>query len=271
MPNISQNGGPVYQTLSEFYMNPFGVALDERTELEQKYTKFKTLISIDSYSNLNDSYFIRIKVPSESQPGKKYDVIIQFIPKDKNNVLESNLDNYVLQFFSNSPSFVYRYAALYKKEGYMINALESKLDPKYADVLPENTNKEMKLRCDKSLFFAIKFLYDGRITYLSKRSLRYQRHLAFKQFIDSIDDNPTALKKTAYDIEKEAIKEGKVDEKKIEKFIRKRLQSTTNRKISPSTSTVKNLDGSTYHSNVNSGKAPMRKKGKVTAKRSTKR
>lgn len=273
--NLLRVDDPVYQTLSDFLVHPFGVPYtDEGQKLDGKYEKFKSMISVEGYSILDESYYIHIKVPSESQPGKTYDVVVQFMPQTKTMEKDSNLDFYVIQFFSNSPSFIYRYAALYKLHGYMIDALQEKLDPDYADTLPDKTNTEMKLMYDKSIYFACKFLYENRLTYLSKSALRYTKKLSFRQLIDSIDDNKSSLSSSAYDIEKKAVAEGKVDRSKVEKtvgrlFDKKRPQG--NSVLKKKTHVLSTLQDVDKNPTVKPKKTPTAKKGKVSPKTSTKR
>ena len=243
--NLLKVDDPVYQTLSEFLFHPFGVSINSESEkYNSKYEEFKSMISVVGYSVLDESYYIHVKVPSESQPGKKYDVVIQFIPQTKTMVKEHTLDSYVIQFFSNSPGFIYKYAALYKLHGYMIDALQEKLDPEYADKLPEQANSDMKLMYDKSIYFATKFLYENRLTYLSKSGIRFSNKLSFRQLVDSIISNKESLKETAYDIERKAVEEGKVDRRKIEKSVGKRVGKTSHNSSithkSGKTSTSKN-------------------------------
>lgn len=231
MPNQSNGSEAVYQTLADFYFHPFGDSyrvIGER--LDPKYEKYKSQITLNGYSILDESYYLHVKIPSESQPGKKYDVVIQFISPDDKYKNSTMLDEYVIQFFSNSPSFIYRYAVIYKQMGYMIDALQGKMDPEYSDKAPSKTNADMKIGIDKSIYFAVKFLYENRVTYLSKSSLRFLRKMNFKELVRSIDDNKTSLEKSAYDIEQEAIKEGRVDKKKIERNLDKIFPSKKDKK-----------------------------------------
>lgn len=270
--NLLRVDDPVYQTLSDFLVHPFGISItDEGEKLNPKYEKFKSLIKVVGYSILDESYYIHVKVPSESQPGKTYDVVIQFMPKTDTMIKEHTLDFYVIQFFSNSPSFVYKYAALYKLHGYMIDALQEKLNPEYADTLPEQANKNMELMYDKSIYFATKFLYDNRLTYLSKSALRYTRKLQFRDLVDSVLTTEDSMKSTSYDVEKKAREEGRVDRSLVEKSVkriigdkdRNRASQKTNIK-SPTRSTL-----SDYHNPIKPKTTGMTKKKKVVAKRST--
>ena len=271
--NLLKVDDPVYQTLSDFLVHPFGVAVtDVGEKLNPKYEKFKSLISVVSYSILDESYYIHVKVPSESQPGKTYDVVIQFMPKTETMEKEQNLNSYVIQFFSNSPSFIYKYAALYKLHGYMIDALQEKLDPNYANALPEKANAKMELMYDKSIYFATKYLFENRLTYLSKSSLRYTKKISFRELVDSILDNESSLKTSAYDVEKKAIAEGKVDRSKVEKAVNKLLGNkrppgiNINQKKVATKSTLTDS-----RSVVKPKKTGTSKKGKISPTISTKR
>lgn len=266
---------PVYQTLKDFYDKPFGVAMTNRDVLNSKYAKFQNLMKFHSYSILDDSYYIHIKVPSESSPGKTYDVVIQFIPPSDAISRERRLDNYVIQFFSNSPGFIYKYAVVYKVKGYMIDALQEKMDKEYADKLPTQTNADMKLEVDKSIYFAVKFLMEHNMSYMSKIGIMPFGKRPFEEFVKGVIPNKDMLNTSMNDVKDRAIEEGKVDKDKIRKSVSKKLRKASppgfghRPKISRTNTTVKNEDGSYYHSTVKSGIKSIKPKGKITAKRST--
>lgn len=180
---------PKFQTLSEYLREPFGSPdTENQKKLHQKYKENSGKIKIVNGLIYENTYMVHIAIPSESQEGKSYDVVIQFLPGSKVIEKEFSLLNYYVQFFSNSPSFVYRYAVLYKNNGYMIDALQEKMDPNYADALPSKTNKEMKLTYDKSLYFACRFLEDHKEEYMVKRFYERFKHVKFQKFLDDITD-----------------------------------------------------------------------------------
>jgi len=263
---------PIYQTLSDYLFHPFGAAIaPDNTKFDQSFTKLKNSIKLQSYSVLDDCYYLHILIPSESSAGKYYDVVIEFIPPDMMHKMKNEMSEYVIQFFSNSPSFVYKYAALYKLHGYMIDALQEKLDPNYADVLPKDADG--KLSYDKSLYLACKFIHENRLTYLSKSGLRLTHKENFRNMVDSILDNDESLSQTAYDIEQKAKEEGKVDKKKIDKFVKKTLgikdlpNSNKIPKVIKGKSNVKENGVIVQHPRTK--KQPIAKKAKITAKKST--
>ena len=70
----------------------------------------------------------------------------------------------------------------------MIKELYDKLDPEYADKMPEKTNSDMKVSYDKSIFFACKYLSDLRFKYLNKIGPLQRRKKTPEKFFSDISD-----------------------------------------------------------------------------------
>ena len=162
-----------YQTLSQFMARPFG-KVNNTTDLkyDSKYRSFSSSnkLKINAMTVVEDSYYIHIKIPSETNDGKQeYDVVIRFFTDDPNIEKDNHLRNYKIQFFSNSPGFIYRYAYVYEQEGFLIEALYNKLDPKFRGVAPEKTNVNLDVYYDKSIYFACRYLLDNQFFLLAKR------------------------------------------------------------------------------------------------------
>lgn len=271
----------IYQTLQEFLYTPFGTADTEAEKrLEPKYKLFYKTIQFVEYAELDGSYYLHIWVPSESDPNKHYDVVIQFFPANEKIAKKDFLNNYFVNFFSNSPSFVYRYAVLYKIHGYMIDALQEKMDPEYADKLPESTNKDMIISFDKSLYFACRFLFENRLIYLSKSTLRLQRKVPFHKLVDNIQFNKDVLGKSDREIEQKAREEQKRDTKDAEKAIgtdaTKISDDEYNNPLSPYRRKIlplfkKQAKTTTMKEPRRSLVRPNAKKPKISAKRTTRR
>lgn len=166
--------GKKYQNLREWITNPFGtgdyVKNNEYDKLYKEYIS-SNRIRIAGYTMIEDSYYVHVTVPSGSKDNYKYDVVIRFFTGDPSVKRESTLMNYSIQFFSNSPGFIYRYAVLYKKAGFLIEELYEKMDKNYADTLPEKSNSSMKVSYDKTIYFATKFLAENRFKILHKRGI----------------------------------------------------------------------------------------------------
>lgn len=179
-----------YQTLSEFILSPFGTKQDltRDRKYEAMYQNFirSNQIYIKAYSVIEDSWYILIRVPSESQKGLvEYDVVLRFFTDKKDVSMESHLRNYYIQFFSNSPGFIYHYAYLYNKNGYLIKEMYNKSDETSISTPPKQTNQDMNLSYDKSIYFACKFLSTNKFSKLDKNANTAPK-LPYNKFFNEI-------------------------------------------------------------------------------------
>ena len=183
-----------YQTISDFIASPFhhsGGDAVELARLEDTYNRISRegKIRIVHACKVVDSYFIHIKLESESTGGgSMYDVVIKFFTDSEKIAKDAHLRNYYIQFFSNSPSFIYKYAYLYNKHGYLIEALYNKLDSDYINTAPSTSNEKMRLSYDKSLYCACRYLADTKASHIAK-SGQYLTHLVdINTFFSGISD-----------------------------------------------------------------------------------
>lgn len=159
-----------FQTLQDFLNDPFhGGEKEKIAEYEERYKKFtaQNKIKIVGYTKMDEDYYYYIVVPSNSS-NVNYDVVIKFFAIDKAVISQPTLRAYYIQLFSNSPGFMYNYAALYKAKGYLIESLYDKMDSAYADQLPTKQNKANKLSFDSSIYFACKILTENGAKHLNK-------------------------------------------------------------------------------------------------------
>lgn len=264
-----------YQTISEFMMSPFGIysSMEKNNKYEALYENFvkSNKIYIAGFTNIEDSYYVHIKIPSESQKDGKYeyDVVIRFFTDKPALRAGTSLRAYYMQFFSNSPGFIYRYAALYKKEDYLIKALYDKLDPEYSNVMPTKTNADMELSYDKSIYFACKFLSEGRFRYLTKVGLLLHKKKTPQKFFSDISDFKAIKfdqelmnveKKLKKDLDSGKIAEERKDRKKLHDLNKKQPeQSTLKDKSKPSITRKPKITGGGH------------KKTKIVARKTTKK
>ena len=222
-----------YQTISQFMRSPFNrdADMEKNASYERAYNTFirNNKIRIAGYTQIEESYYIHIKVPSESQKDNKYeyDVVIRFFSTDPEVLKQSTLDQYSIQFFSNSPGFMYRYAVLYKQQGYLIEALYDKLDPEFKNKLPEKTNPNMEVSYDKSIYFACKFISERKFRLLNKRGiiLQHKKKPALF-FVDISDFRSVKLDHELMKIERDLTKEvEKSRENKKRAEARRRIKS----------------------------------------------
>lgn len=212
------------QSLQEFIDSPFGsdVPVKVKDDLEKKYKDFMTkngrFMKAKESCIIGNIYYINIIIPSESNKGNDhYNVIFQFIPFDKNDEKESTVYNYQVKFFSNSPSFMYQYAYLYKRAGILIDDenIGNKVDKEYIFTPPLRSNIGMNLYYDKTIFYALKFILSHK-DYLIKDSWLRRMNVNIKKFSNNVLDfstiksNITPEKKTnnKEDIKKDIVVKG---------------------------------------------------------------
>ena len=185
-----------YQTLPEFMASPFGrgQSLDNDTKYHQKYLEFINTqkITLKAVTEIEGAWYYLIKIPSETNKDTiAYDVVIRFFADSKEVESESSLRNYKIQFFSNSPSFIFQYAYLYLKAGYGIELLYDKLDKTVKTTPPKNSNPNNIIMYDKSIYYACKYLSTKRFEVLGKRgpiNLKKVRPNEFFSYISSFDN-----------------------------------------------------------------------------------
>ena len=203
-----------YQTISQFMRAPFNRFddMEKNFKYEKSYKEFiqKNQIRVEGFTIIEDSYYIHIKVPSESQKSGRYeyDVVLRFFSDNPEILKQQTLAGYYIQFFSNSPGFMYRYAVLYKQHGYLIEALYNKLDPEFKDKLPEKTNPNMDLSYDKSIYYACKFVAERKFRLLHKFGVLIQkRKKPANFFLDITDFQSVKLDQEMMKIERDLSKE----------------------------------------------------------------
>ena len=188
-------GQPEFQTLSQFMRNPFNLG-PQNIPNDWKDNAIRWIrankIRLMQILEYEDSYFYNIEVPSESKDNVHYDVVIQFIPRDNIGIHKGHIRDYYVKFFSNSPGFVYRYAALYYAEGFLIDSLMSKLGTGFLQA-PEKTNPNMKLAMDKSIYFAAKLIEDNLFFNTYKDVYSSKRTKDVKKFLDGVLEFDTVM------------------------------------------------------------------------------
>lgn len=193
---------------------------------EDRYQQYKrnNKIKIEAGIDFEKNYFIHLKVPSESK-GKEifYDVVVQFFTPDEKIQKEITVENYYVQFFSNSPGFIYKYASLYKLQGYLIEFLTDKFVPGALDVLPDKANKTYDLYFDSTIYFACRYLLDHKATTLGKFSIRLMKTKNLNTFFQDIQDTDSIntvreISNLEASIRKEIRKDNKLSEQQEAKL-----------------------------------------------------
>ena len=248
------------QTLQSFLRTPFGRQDmgDKLQDYEQRYRKYyqSNRIRVVVMTEVEGSYYLHLEVPSESAKEQhyKYDVVIRFFTPDPHTAREGSLRNYYVQFFSNSPSFIYRYAVLYKQHGALIEFLYDKMSKEHMDQLPTKANSSMELSFDKSIYFACKYLSERKFRYLNKFGMLLQKKKSPAAFFAGIKDFETVR------LERMLITE--------EKRLQKETEKAKKKKSAPPSSSKKFAIQDTLRDHQNPG---ITYAHKVTAKKSTRK
>jgi hypothetical protein len=192
------------QDLVEYLDNPMGKGNSAITnkkliqeDLNKRYNKlikkhkdFKYVI----YKS-KDSYYIHFKIPSETERGNDYDVVLKFYPDFGTDLKYNNyLGNYTLKFFSNSPSFIFTYAYVYNKSNRLISELNNKYSTEVLQNKPVVRNPNQVLGYEKSVYFAC--LYMKNHKELSNKMILNANSTTYipNIFKESIRDTDTILK-----------------------------------------------------------------------------
>ena len=249
MENFSENIS--HQTLDEFIKSPFGNNIEQKAlKYEDRYQSYKRAnkIKVDATLVMDDNYFIHMKVPSESTKGDVvYDVVIQFFtPHDELRKGTVSLKKYYVQFFSNSPGFVYKYATLYRLNGFLIETLQDKFTEGALVILPDKANKDYELFYDSSIYYACRYIQDNPIKILGKLNFKIFRSKtpeAFFKDILSFDQisKVTDIAKLKIAFEKEIQHDTALSKSQEKKRSKKKNKSDTHRvkKIDSKKSTSK--------------------------------
>ena len=228
-----------YQTLDQFLFNPFGLFngnIPKARELDVLYEQERRDIKLVAYTIVEDSYFFHVKIPSKSQKSDNvyHDVVIRFFTDNQEALNSNHIRDYYIQFFSNSPGFIYKYAVLYKKYDYLIKFLYDKLDPEYFDKLPKNMEKEMDLSFDKSIYFACRYLSERRFRVLNKVGISIGKKLKPDVFFKGITDFKTVTLNTELrNLSKSSLKEL---ERELQKHNEEKRKNDVHRKHPTKTS-----------------------------------
>lgn len=149
----------MFQTIPDFLKAPFGEPEIKSNELERKYKDLiqHKRIALSGYCMIDDNHLVHLKIGSDTNVKESYDVVLLFFTDDEILKKNRSFRSFYVKFFSNSPSFIYQYAALYKKNGFLIDLFYEKMDKEFSDTLPKNVSK---LSYDKSIYAACRYMED---------------------------------------------------------------------------------------------------------------
>lgn len=193
---------------------------DELLKLDISYNKISSKIRIINTFTTNGGTMVHLSIPSETATTTSYDVVVQFTGSEK-------LIDCPVKFFSNSPSFVYRYTYVYNENDLLIKEFIIKLGNEFVLDAPEKSNKDLKLKLDKSLYSACKYIYMNKTYIFNPINIRI-KNVSKKKFLDSISDLDFTMTSIEIDkMDKSIKKTVKTDNLKKEKDIRPSKTATS--------------------------------------------
>lgn len=247
-------------TFQQFLQNPtgpyssfFGKRENIKTDLETRFGKLlgsakNKAFDCKLYKEKNNYYF-HIKVPSEQFSSIIYDVVIELVPKSTAVLTEGTLLNYHLMFFSNSPSFVYTYAYISKKDKLLIPFLEGKLNEAALTKAPSVKNPIEIYGFEKSIYFALLYIkYKNFHVKTALPPIDKEKPFSHSMITSNCKDSDTIMKE--YNIEKQKEKLKKQQEKKTAQQQANKLAASQRRQAAAQKKTTsQNASGTTKKGN----------------------
>lgn len=170
------------------YINDPKLANQTNRELMQSYTnKLNDIIirenkmpEVAIYTK-GDEYWFYFYIPDAKLKNVKYDVVLQFIPKNEKQITNKTISEYEVKFFSNDPGFIYYYCWCFNKENMLIDSLKFKLNELALKQEPVHTNPDHNLRMCKSFYFA--YLVMHKLNLFNKENIAMMHPAKYNQMI----------------------------------------------------------------------------------------
>lgn len=210
-------------TFQQFLQNPTGpysAFFGKRENIKQDLnSRFYTLLGNTKNKDFDcrtykkdNAYYFHIKIPSEKYKTILYDVVIKLVPQDTAVLMENTLKNYNLQFFSNSPAFVYTYAYVSKKDKLLLPFLEKKLNKQALTKPPTVKNPIEIYGFEKSIYFALLYIEYKNYHIKSAIPLEMQKNFKELSIVSDCKHSDDIMKE--YNLEKQKEKARKDAEKR---------------------------------------------------------
>lgn len=208
----------------------------------------------------DDNYWFYFQIPDANLKNVKYDVVLEFIPKNEKSKASMSIGDYDVKFFSNDPGFIYYYCWCFNHEGLLIERLKFKLNQIALTQAPDKTNPEHKIRMCKSFYFA--YLLMEKMNLFSKEAigLMHPQKFVLQNFVGKI--------KTDANVRVKLDKNIKINrfEKKVKKTVKnipKEIEKKTNEIVDKAVSTFTRNTGSSKKTSSSKRTTTTRTVGKA--------
>lgn len=190
---------PNHLTIKNF-LKPVGSAVSLAPLFEsllRRYNKVKRKISMEVYKDKN-SYIFKIKIPSEKNGMYEndifYDVVLEFYPIG-DELDSKRINEYGIRTFSNCPTYLYNFCYIYSKMGAIINKIPKTMyDEKALSQKPGVTNPYRMIGPEKSIWFAIRKIYDETLYKKSKLDNLVLEHESYEDIFSDVSSQEEKMK-----------------------------------------------------------------------------
>ena len=208
-------------TFSEYIQNPAGkqnAVFSQREMYRTIYTqkldkillRENNKIDYTLYTNGNE-YYIHIKIPSEAIEKFYYDVVVRFFSDDNTSAVKPSLKSYNVQFFSNSPDFVFTYAHVFMEKDLFIEELKPKMSKLAVKKAANIKNPDGVVGYVKGLYFTYLIMENRGLFTKSKFNI-YAKKFNKRELLHNIENADDKIAKR----KEEAIKKEKKEKRKSE-------------------------------------------------------
>lgn len=213
----------IAKTMQDYLEHPMGSGSTAvanknliKKSLDDRYAKLLEkddfTVKVYNIKNLN-GYFFHVVIPSETRDGDNYDIVLRLYPDDPDIVRDRNIKRYVMQVFSNCPSFTYTYAYVFNEYNMLIRELRSKYNDTVLKDNPIVRNPGEVINFEKSIYYACKYI-TSHATYMTKVVLDPRvKTISLEDFLKTIRDTDTiAAEIEKYNYGDKVIKKKKKDD-----------------------------------------------------------
>jgi hypothetical protein len=211
-------------TMDQYLANPQGKgsvlshAKQWRAEYDPRYERLIALVeSFETYvyKNGSNQYYIHVKMPSETHAEVMYDVVLKV--DKKGLVSDKSITDWQLRAISNSPSFVFTYENVFRRNKLLVEELKSLLPDEAYDNPPKIRNPFNAVGYEKTVYFAIKNLIANGYTSITKLE-QVASKIDLRQLRKEFSDFDKVMK--TIDTEQKK----KVEENKLKRAKEKKIQ-----------------------------------------------
>lgn len=243
-------------TLGEYLSNPYGkgvgsfpVSMIRDTVEAQLKQDYPFPITYTTYATTEHHLVVHCKLPSRTKKNIQYDIIIDLDINGAEDQPRYSIGRYPFTVFSNSPSFYYTYAKVFREHGMFCDWLRRKYERKLLRKNPDVRNPAKIVGYERSIYTCIYFVFQKErnrsALQIWQQSIQ-KKYREIAAMVMAQEDIETAYEK-APDSDTVRRKKEEAARKREQEALKKQKQPTYQTKTkgaSPTTPTVKTTKSS---------------------------